>query len=131
MKSIQLAKDNNREDLNFKIAENTFAYHNYYWVSCYEVYKENLDSAAYYCLLHLSEVEKYFGIDSKEFLCAILSPTIFSKSRKFVEDLDFGNHDEKYNDSLTIDTLLCFIIYFGIVAKSSYHKPSGKDKSLK
>ena len=100
LKSIQLAKDNNREDLNFKIAENTFAYHNYYWVSCYEVYKENLDSAAYYCLLHLSEVEKYFGIDSKEFLCAILSPTIFSKSRKFVEDLDFGNHDEKYNDSL-------------------------------
>lgn len=100
LKSIQLAKDNNREDLNFTIAENTFAYHNYYWVSCYEVYKENLDSAAYYCLLHLSEVEKYFGIDSKEFLCAILSPTIFSKSRKFVEDLDFGNHDEKYNDSL-------------------------------
>ena len=34
LKSIQLAKDNNREDLNFKIAENTFAYHNYYWVSC-------------------------------------------------------------------------------------------------
>ena len=100
LKSIQLAKDNNREDLNFNIAENSFAYHNYYWVSCYEVYKENLDSAAYYCLLHLSEVEKYFGIDSKEFLCAILSPTIFSKSRKFVEDLDFGNHDEKYNDSL-------------------------------
>lgn len=100
LKSILLAKDNNREDLNFKIVENTFAYHNYYWVSCYEVYKENLDSAAYYCLLHLSEVEKYFGIDSKEFLCTILSPTIFSKSRKFVEDLDFGNHDEKYNDSL-------------------------------
>ena len=100
LKSIQLAKDNNREDLNFNIAENTFAYHNYYWVSCYEVYKENLDSAAYYCLLHLSEVEKYFGIDSKEFLCAILSPTRFSKSRKFVKDLDFGNPDEKYNDSL-------------------------------
>jgi hypothetical protein len=74
LKSIQLAKDNNREDLNFTIAENTFAYHNYYWVSCYEVYKENLDSAAYYCLLHLSEVEKYFGIDSKEFLRAILLP---------------------------------------------------------
>lgn len=100
LKSIQLAKDNNREDLNFNIAENTFAYHNYYWVSCYEVFRENLDSAAYYCLLHLSEVEKYFGIDSKEFLCAILSPTRFSKSRKFVEDLDFGNPDEKYNDSL-------------------------------
>lgn len=100
LKSIQLAKDNNREDLNFKIAGNSFVYHNYYWVSCYEMYKENLDSAAYYCLLHLSEVEKYFGIDSKEFLCAILSPTIFSKSRKFVEDFDFGNHDEKYNDSL-------------------------------
>lgn len=100
LKSIQLAKDNNREDLNFTIAENTFAYHNYYWVSCYELFRENLDSAAYYCLLHLSEVEKYFGIDSKEFLCAILSPTRFSKSRKFVEDLDFGNPDEKYNDSL-------------------------------
>lgn len=101
LKSIQLAKDNNREDLNFNSAEAPFVYHNYYWVSCYEVYKENLDSAAYYCLLHLSEVEKYFGIDSKEFLCAILSPTIFSKSRKFVEDLDFGNPDEEYNDSLT------------------------------
>lgn len=100
LKSIQLAKDNNREDLNFNSAEAPFVYHNYYWVSCYEVYKENLDSAAYYCLLHLSEVEKYFGIDSKEFLCAILSPTIFSKSRKFVEDLDFGNPDEEYNDSL-------------------------------
>lgn len=100
LKSIQLAKDNNREDLNFKIAGNSFVYHNYYWVSCYEMYKENLDSAAYYCLLHLSDVEKYFGIDSKEFLCAILSPTIFSKSRKFVEDLDFGNPDEEYNDSL-------------------------------
>ena len=100
LKSIQLAKDNNREDLNFNSAEAPFVYHNYYWVSCYEVYKENLDSAAYYCLLHLSEVEKYYGIDSKEFLCAILSPTIFSKSRKFVEDLDFGNPDEEYNDSL-------------------------------
>ena len=100
LKYIQLAKDNNREDLNFNSAEAPFVYHNYYWVSCYEVYKENLDSAAYYCLLHLSEVEKYFGIDSKEFLCAILSPTIFSKSRKFVEDLDFGNPDEEYNDSL-------------------------------
>ena len=100
LKSIQLAKDNNREDLNFNSAEAPFVYHNYYWVSCYEVYKENLDSAAYYCLLNLSEVEKYFGIDSKEFLCAILSPTIFSKSRKFVEDLDFGNPDEEYNDSL-------------------------------
>lgn len=100
LKSIQLAKENNREDLNFNGSRNPFVYHNYYWVACYEAYKENLDSAAYYCLLHLSEVEKYFGIDSKEFLCAILSPTIFSKSRKFVEDLDFGNHDEKYNDSL-------------------------------
>ena len=100
LKSIQLAKDNNREDLNFNSAEAPFVYHNYYWVSCYEVYKENLDSAAYYCLRHLSEVEKYFGIDSKEFLCAILSPTLFSKSRKFVEDLDFGNPDEEYNDSL-------------------------------
>ena len=100
LKSIQLAKDNNREDLNFNSVEAPFVYHNYYWVSCYEVYKENLDSAAYYCLRHLSEVEKYFGIDSKEFLCAILSPTLFSKSRKFVEDLDFGNPDEEYNDSL-------------------------------
>ena len=100
LKSIQLAKDNNREDLNFKGAENPFVYHNYYWVSCYEVYRENLDSAAYYSLLHLSEVEKYFGIDSKEFLCAILSPTIFSKSKKFVEGLDFGNPEEEYNDSL-------------------------------
>lgn len=100
LKSIQLAKDNNREDLNFHSDDNSFVYHNYYWVSCYEVYKENLDSAAYYSLLHLSEVEKNFGIDSKEFLCAILSPTIFSKSRKFVEDLDFGNPKEEYNDSL-------------------------------
>lgn len=100
LKSIQLAKDNNREDLNFKGAENPVVYHNYYWVSCYEVYRENLDSAAYYSLLHLSEVKKYFGIDSKEFLCAILSPTVFSKSRKFVEGLDFGNPEEEYNDSL-------------------------------
>ena len=100
LKSIQLAKDNNREDLNFNSAKAPFVYHNYYWVSCYQVYKENLDSAAYYCLLHLSEVEKYFGIDSKEFLCAMLSPTIFSKSRKFVEYLDFGNPNEEYNDSL-------------------------------
>ena len=100
LKSIQLAKDNNREDLNFNSAKAPFVYHNYYWVSCYEVYKENLDSAAYYCLRHLSEVEKYFGIDSKEFLCAILSPTLFSKSRKFVEGLDFGNPKEEYNDSL-------------------------------
>lgn len=100
LKSIQLAKDNNREDLNFHSDDNSFVYHNYYWVSCYEVYKENLDSAAYYSLLHLSEVGKYFGIDSKEFLCAILSPTIFSKSRKFVEGLDFGNPKEEYNDSL-------------------------------
>lgn len=100
LKSIQLAKDNNREDLNFHSDDNSFVYHNYYWVSCYEVYKESLDSAAYYSLLHLSEVGKYFGIDSKEFLCAILSPTIFSKSRKFVEGLDFGNPKEEYNDSL-------------------------------
>lgn len=100
LKSIQLAKDNNREDLNFNSVKAPFVYHNYYWVSCYEVYKENLDSAAYYCLRHLSEVEKYFGIDSKEFLCAILSPTLFSKSRKFVEGLDFGNPKEEYNDSL-------------------------------
>lgn len=100
LKSIQLAKDNNREDLNFNSAKAPFVYHNYYWVSCYEVYKENLDSAAYYCLRHLSEVGKYFGIDSKEFLCAILSPTLFSKSRKFVEGLDFGNPKEEYNDSL-------------------------------
>ena len=100
LKSIQLAKDNNREDLNFNSAKAPFVYHNYYWISCYQVYKENLDSAAYYCLLHLSEVEKYFGIDSKEFLCAMLSPTIFSKSRKFIEYLDFGNPNEEYNDSL-------------------------------
>lgn len=100
LKAIQLAKDNNREDLNYSGAETPFVYHNYYWVSCYEVYKENLDSAAYYSLLHLSEVEKYFGKDSKEFLCAILSPTVFSKSRKFVEGLDFGNPEEEYNDSL-------------------------------
>lgn len=100
LKAIQLAKDNNREDLNFSGAEAPFIYHNYYWVAGYEVNKQNLDSAAYYSLLHLSEVEEYFGIDSKEFLCAILSPSLFSKSRKFVENLDFGNPDEEYIDSL-------------------------------
>lgn len=99
LKSIHLAKNNNREDLNFN-GDNPFVCHNYYWVACYELYKQNLDSAAYYSLLHLFEVEKYFGIHSKEFLCAILAPTIFSKSKKFVDNLDFGNPEEEYNDSL-------------------------------
>lgn len=98
LKAIQFAKDNNREDLNF--SGETYVYHNYYWVACYEAYNENLDSAADYSLLHLSEVEKYFGKDSKEFLHAILSPTIFCKSKNIVDGLDFGNPEEKYNDSL-------------------------------
>lgn len=98
LKAIQFAKDNNREDLNF--SGETYVNHNYYWVACYEVYKENLDSAAHYSLLHLSEVEKYFGKDSKEFLHAILAPSLFSKSRSIVEGIDFGKPEEKYNDSL-------------------------------
>lgn len=100
LKSIQLAKDNNREDLNFTSAENPFVYHNYYWVASYEVYKQNLDSAAYYSLLNLSEISKHYGLNSKEFLCAILSPTFFSKSKRFVDNLDYGNPQEEYNDSI-------------------------------
>lgn len=100
LKSIQLAKDNNREDLNFNSAEAPFVYHNYYWVSCYEAYKENLDSAVHYSLLNLSEIYKYYGLKSKEFLCALLSPTIFCKTRQIVESLDFGDPQQEYNDSI-------------------------------
>ena len=97
--AIQLAKDKNREDLNFN-GDNPFVYHNYYWVACYEVYKENLDSAVHYSLLNLSEIKKHYGLKSKELLCAILSPTIFSKSKKYVDNLDYGNPQMPYNDSI-------------------------------
>ena len=100
LKSIQLAKDNNREDLNFNCGENSFVCHNYYWVACYEVYKQNLDSAAHYSLLNLSEIKKHYGLRSKELLRAILSPTIFCKSKKFSQSLDYGNPQEQYNDSI-------------------------------
>lgn len=99
LKSIKLAKNSNREDLNFN-GENPFVYHNYYWIACYEGYKQNLDSAAYYSLLNLSEIKKHYGLKSKELLCAILSPTIFGKSKKFVDNLDYGNPQEAYNDSI-------------------------------
>lgn len=99
LKAIRFAKDNGREDLNFN--GETYVYHNYYWVACYEVYKGNLDSAAYYSLLQLSEVEKYFGRDSRDFLHAILSPSIFCKTWSMVEGLDFGSPKEKYKDSLS------------------------------
>ncbi len=89
LKSIQLAKDNNREDLNFSGSRNPFVYHNYNWVACYEVYKQNLDSAAHYSLLNLSEIYKYYGLKSKEFLCALLSPSIFCKTRQIVENFDY------------------------------------------
>ena len=100
LKAIKLAKNNNREDLNFNDVDNPFVYHNYYWVACYEVYKQNLDSAAYYSLLNLSEIQKHYGLKSKELLCAVLSPTIFSKSKKFVDKLDYGNPHGTYNDSI-------------------------------
>ena len=100
LKSIQLAKENNREDLNFNGSRNPFVYHNYYWVACYEAYKENLDSAVHYSLLNLSEIYKYYGLKSKEFLCALLSPTIFCKTKQIVESLDFGDPQQDYNDSI-------------------------------
>lgn len=100
LKSIQLAKDNNRVDLNFSGSRNPFVYHNYYWVACYEVYKQNLDSAAHYSLLNLSEIYKYYGLKSKEFLCAILSPSILCKTRQMVENFDYGDPQQEYNDSI-------------------------------
>ena len=100
LKSIQLAKENNREDLNFNGSRNPFIYHKYYWVACYKAYKENLDSAVHYSLLNLSEIYKYYGLKSKEFLCALLSPTIFCKTRQIVESLDFGDPQQEYNDSI-------------------------------
>ena len=100
LKSIQLAKENHREDLNFNGSRNPFVYHNYYWVACYEAYKENLDSAVHYSLLNLSEIYKYYGLKSKEFLCALLSPTIFCKTKQIVESLDFGDPQQEYNDSI-------------------------------
>ena len=100
LKSIQLAKDNNREDLNFNSSVNSFVRHNYFWVACYEVYKHNLDSAIHYSLLNLSEIKKHYGLKSKELLCSLLSPTFFSKSEKFVDTLDYGNPQEEYNDSI-------------------------------
>lgn len=100
LKSIQFAKDNKREDLNFSGGGKTFVHHNYYWVAAYEVYKQNLDSAAYYSLLNLSEIKKHYGSKSKELLCAILSPTLFCRASKFVENLDFGNPGVEYNDSI-------------------------------
>lgn len=100
LKAIQFAKDNNREELNFTIYQNSFVNHNYYWVACYELHKENADSAVHYSLLNLYEINKKYGLESKEFLRAILLPTIFCKTRQMVENLDFGNSNEEYNDSI-------------------------------
>lgn len=100
LKAIQIAKDNNREELNFSGNGKSFVRHNYYYVACYEIYKENLDSAVYYSLLYLSEIKKHYGFKSKEMLCALLSPICFSEAKDFVENLDFGNFDYKYNDSI-------------------------------
>lgn len=100
LKAIQFAKNNNREELNFTIDQNSFVNHNYYWVACYELYKENADSAVHYSLLNLSEIHKKYGLESKEFLRAILLPTIFCKTKEMIENLDFGNPNEAYNDSI-------------------------------
>lgn len=100
LRAIRFAKDNDSEDLCFSGAESPFINHDYYWVACYEAYKQNLDSAVYYSLLNLSEIKDFFGEQSKEFLCAILSPILFCKSRDLVESLDYGDPEEEYNDSI-------------------------------
>ena len=101
LKAIHFAKKNNREDLNFSgSTEGASIQHSYYWVSCYEVYKEQLDSAVYYSLLNLSEIEKQYGLESTEFLRALLSPSLFSRSSNYVTDLDFGTPRKGKTDSI-------------------------------
>ena len=100
LRAIQFAKDNNSEHLCFSGAKYPFINHDYYWIACYELYKQNLDSVVYYSFLNLSKIKEFFGVQSKEFLCAILAPSVFCKSIDLVKSLDYGDPDEEYNDSI-------------------------------
>lgn len=100
-KCISFAIENNREDLLYYSNGDNYTYSQYYWLNSYFLqdgttlkYDEFFDTM----MKHLRGVKKMFGVNSKEFLIALLSPYVNCNYRCLVENEHF---DYIGNDSVS------------------------------
>lgn len=92
-KCIQIAIDNNREELLYSSNGDNYIYSQYYWLNTYASIKGttlNYEDFFDTMMNHIEGVKKVFGINSKEFLIALLSPYINCNYRSYVENEHFG-----------------------------------------
>lgn len=92
-KCIDFAIENNREDLLYDSNGDSYIYSRYYWLNSYVSlkgttlkYEDFFDTM----MSHLEGVKKVYGINSKEFLIALLSPYFRCNYRSYVEKEHFG-----------------------------------------
>lgn len=106
-KSINFAIENDREDLLYISNGDNFAISQYYWLNYYYILESSEQNIKYQdsilkffetMMMHLRGTLKEFGLNSKEFLIALLSPYIHCNYRTLVENEHFGYIG---NDSIT------------------------------
>lgn len=92
-KCISFAIENNREDLLYHSNGDNFTYSQYYWLNSYCLiegttlkYEDFFDTM----MKHLRGVIKVYGVNSKKFLIALLSPYINCNYRSLVENEHFN-----------------------------------------
>lgn len=93
IKCITFAADNNREDLLYISNGDNYTYSQYYWLNSYcSMDGSPLDYQDFFdaMMKHLKGVMKMYGINSKEFLVALLSPYFNCNYRSLVESEHFG-----------------------------------------
>lgn len=91
-KCISFAIENNQEGLLYYSNGDNYTYSQYYWLNSYYLlegttlkYEDFFDTM----MEHLRGVKKVYGINSKEFLIALLSPYINCNYRNLVEEEHF------------------------------------------
>ena len=91
-KSINFAVENNREDLLYVSNGDNYTYSQYYWLNSYCSikgttlrYEDFFDTM----MKHLRGAIKVYGVNSKEFLIALLSPYINCNYRSLIENEHF------------------------------------------
>lgn len=91
-KCIYFAIENNREDLLYDSNGDNLTYSQYYWLNYYcsiegttLKYEDFFDTM----MKHLRGVKKVYGVNSKEFLIALLSPYLNCNYRSLVENEHF------------------------------------------
>lgn len=91
-KCIYFAIENNREDLLYDSNGDNLTYSQYYWLNYYcSIEGTTLKYEDFFetMMKHLRGVKKVYGVNSKEFLIALLSPYLNCNYRSLVENEHF------------------------------------------